>query len=853
MQEVLTELLHLLTADTIPDVVRALCSHLQNGVGLATRVSAVESISLLVEQYPLDLGPHATVAFKSIVHSLVRAPSMAQSLQKAMLTGLGALSKVVDSDLLTEEVGSLVDMYTSLGKDHVVHDSAVSVVLARCIKVLLNKAGDRVALEDAFSHTTKVQPVWPRVLSCIYIGTFDFEEETRSVWSEAWSDALSSSGAGSKSIALLRTLPLVMAGIEGLIKDRSWNRRTQGVTALADVVAIVDVKALSVWVPQVLLPLLHSIPGQIWRGQGGALETLAKVITKCKDHFHVSTNSDVVFSSRTYEGGEVILRLEDLVRKRERACPGVTDETEEMPRKTVVVGEGGDGGEGEDGDDQLVAVVDGTSSTSTSLATPLSTTTTVFSSSSSSSTTNSSSSSSTTTTTTNNNTSSLSWEVGILPYCLLLIHEANRGERDYRLSAALAVSLLPWHHISSVGSAAFVSLIPRIRIQGDIFVPVSPTVNEVDTSVSLSLSLSLSHSLLDQSSAQSSAVRNGRSGTRRDQYNMFGSRYGVSATTGKAGVKSATSTTATATATATAVAITDSTTFEPSAMVVVEEFTAMVTPVTETYSETHSDAIASSSSSNSDSTSNSDSDSSSTTSSSEAFVPSLTTLATPATATATSILPVPVQGVKDPAYRMMFVDCLHAGWPQSDSQSLSTQEVAPEGTGSNPTGRTAESESSNSISNSSSNSSDGNNSNTWRAELASHVPGLLDWALHAVTSDVWSIRKSAIQLMGSIGASSELEFTSIERVLLVLSKGTEEQKYVKIRVEALRSLHRCISGPNGRALSDSTGGLTETVRTIIRSASIDKQPTILEAVSKVQDAWLRLQLQWGASRGGGKV
>lgn len=79
--------------------------------------------------------------------------------------------------------------------------------------------------------------------------------------------------------------------------------------------------------------------------------------------------------------------------------------------------------------------------------------------------------------------------------------------------------------------------------------------------------------------------------------------------------------------------------------------------------------------------------------------------------------------------------------------------------------------------------------------------------------------------------------------LSTLPPGTEEQKYTKIRLESLRALLALIKGVNAAEL----GGLSEEIRGIIRASSADSQPSVLEIVAKVQEAWFKIQLSKGTS------
>jgi hypothetical protein len=81
----------------IPEVTRALCTQLQSGVGLATRVAAAQSLAYLAEKHPGELGAsqYGVRAFQTVVSSLLNAPQMAMSLRKALISGMGTLAKVM--------------------------------------------------------------------------------------------------------------------------------------------------------------------------------------------------------------------------------------------------------------------------------------------------------------------------------------------------------------------------------------------------------------------------------------------------------------------------------------------------------------------------------------------------------------------------------------------------------------------------------------------------------------------------------------------------------------------------------------------------------------------------------------
>ena len=68
------------------------------------------------------------------------------------------------------------------------------------------------------------------LLSTHITGTFDTSDvEAAEAWGKLWPESLSGSGAGTKTNALLRVLPVVESLVRSLLMDLSWTRRKQGV------------------------------------------------------------------------------------------------------------------------------------------------------------------------------------------------------------------------------------------------------------------------------------------------------------------------------------------------------------------------------------------------------------------------------------------------------------------------------------------------------------------------------------------------------------------------------------------------------------------------------------------------
>jgi hypothetical protein len=95
MQEALNILLETLDKNNLRDVLIELRNHTVSGVGLATRVAAIQSLARLAEVYPDDVGSSCGIVCQSVAYMLLNvASNTSVTLLKAMFSGLGALAKV---------------------------------------------------------------------------------------------------------------------------------------------------------------------------------------------------------------------------------------------------------------------------------------------------------------------------------------------------------------------------------------------------------------------------------------------------------------------------------------------------------------------------------------------------------------------------------------------------------------------------------------------------------------------------------------------------------------------------------------------------------------------------------------
>lgn len=150
-----------------------------------------------------------------------------------------------------------------------------------------------------------------------------------------------------------------------------------------------------------------------------------------------------------------------------------------------------------------------------------------------------------------------------------------------------------------------------------------------------------------------------------------------------------------------------------------------------------------------------------------------------------------------PVYHIYYLECLLRGWPRGPSTVPAEEALLSEG--------------------------------------LQHV---LAWAELCMHTAVWSVRKTAVQLVGVLCSVRTVTAVQCESALLVIELAIAEQKFVKVRVEALKSLASLLQSAN-RVTIDASEELKGRIRELIRTASTDSQPTILEAVSKVQNLWLR--------------
>lgn len=95
-----------------------------------------------------------------------------------------------------------------------------STTLAECIQQIVQRSGSRLAYVENSN-----QDIWTLILSTAFMGTHDFDSNSKSIWISIWDDSLISSGIGSKISCLLKIFPQLLEIVLNLLNELSWHRR----------------------------------------------------------------------------------------------------------------------------------------------------------------------------------------------------------------------------------------------------------------------------------------------------------------------------------------------------------------------------------------------------------------------------------------------------------------------------------------------------------------------------------------------------------------------------------------------------------------------------------------------------
>ena len=165
----------------------------------------------------------------------------------------------------------------------------------------------------------------------------------------------------------------------------------------------------------------------------------------------------------------------------------------------------------------------------------------------------------------------------------------------------------------------------------------------------------------------------------------------------------------------------------------------------------------------------------------------------------------PVEVLRVPAFRVFFLESIARGWPTASPPSSSSPAI--------------------------------NQSDQLLSSIAQDIV-VHAQRIVAIQSEVWSIRRTLISVVGVIANRVPLDLDVLNAVILIFEMGCDESKFVKIKVEALKSLAMLLEGTNRQAL-DGDASCGQRVRAIVRKSSVDSNASVLEAVASVQNIWLR--------------
>ena len=774
----------------VHEVTRALCSQLQSGVGLATRTAAVQSLSYLADNLPGELGSteHGSKAFRIVLSSLINSPHMAVTLNKALLGGLGSLAKVINANVLESGCEELISRYELLGRD----DGSEAPVIASCLLQLVSRAGDRI-LDDC---------TWSRLLAGTYIGTYDTDLEARGVWTKLWPEVLSGSATGTKTSALLRVLPIVVKLVCALLTDLAWDKRKQAVAVIGDLTVSLSSQHLSPSMGSVVEALIRSVPGQIWSGQAVALESLSAVVGKCfltgNVHFTAPETSLLLYR---YKGNDT-LKVSEGSGEVAEAKKSTSEDNEEVVVITLA--------------DAIVKKTPLLSGTTSATIDTASIALIIELSQSSYYPESEKKSEESSYDEKNHGYLDKIWSLSLRGLIALLLHESRRGDREYRLSAAKALSTLPWTTISSIpeGRIIFSEYVAEFALLGGVAPPASKaTVASGTASIEPSRLLLSGGEKLDLNSDKKKKPQTNSA--------LFGSRYGIDFKEKKQSVTRRSPIPPTVVSVSPiGDALVESDIGDTDASDIIDD-SEMV--IDNSSVEQGSDAtLIQQRASDQSPTSQME------TIESVEGETDIVTTGTPAissTAHASS-------HITDPAYRVKFMDCISIGWPSQTVDGISSNQLL---------GVTS--------------SSDLWTVKDTRGAGTVKVYDLIEWAINTINSgDVWSIRVSALQILGVILSTwsrekheVDLDSSDIElflSVVKVINAGVRDTKYSKIRIASLLCLNKLLCGQgSGQYLLDR-----EEVRLVLRTAADDKEPSVLEAASKAQKSWLALNAPKGAGQ-----
>jgi hypothetical protein len=101
--------------------------------------------------------------------------------------------------------------------------------------------------------------------------------------------------------------------------------------------------------------------------------------------------------------------------------------------------------------------------------------------------------------------------------------------------------------------------------------------------------------------------------------------------------------------------------------------------------------------------------------------------------------------------------------------------------------------------------------------------------------EVWSLKKSFLKLLGAIGSISVLSAEQLEVLFTVIEKSQLENKYVQVKLMGLECVQSLLLGVNASEVKREQSPFQERISNVLRKASSDTQPLVLEFVAKLKN------------------
>ena len=317
-------------------------------------------------------------------------------------------------------------------------------------------------------------------------------EEAKAVWEKVLTCAILQSTLGTKEAAVKAVLGDVLRSVVGHLLHASWLLRLQALSVLRDMLSFLPGGLIAPNTAEVVTALLRTLPGQMWRGKEDSLRVLALLLEKCPhclDGEVEAENLLTVFPVATPPSSTqgaataglppaekdtlLIVSLSDMVSR-----AGLADKI--SARLTVYAHEHQHPPE-----------------------------TPPFPKCS-------------------------GWRLSYLGIVSLFLQEAMRSDRQYRLAAASALSVLPWGAMQTPTAVqSILPLVPRLLQCAGLPESVTGIANAPDDDCGEKNSAEKGEGSVEDSA-------NYKQG-RRSNYDMFGGRYGGDPTAAKTkkGVKRA--------------------------------------------------------------------------------------------------------------------------------------------------------------------------------------------------------------------------------------------------------------------------------------------------------------------------